>query len=486
MQRSLASLSKADRLFLQPVSANMKRARSISQLFFWCALLPSLATLLFLGIELRGAAHGRLLLGLLGGAVITLLGALAAAALGRRNLALRINPLRELAKSPEQPPKNFSRPAGAADDELGALARVLLARSGEWRQLLERLQSESARSDAILKSMAEGVLTVDHNLRVIFCNDSLARLLGVQIPLPPRTALLDIERDPALTELIAQTVASRSPSKQTLQLASADARVFEVSVNPLDESPQSGAIAILHDVTDLERLERVRKDFVANVSHELRTPLTAIRGYAETLLDGAIDDANNRRKFLEVILAHSIRLNNIASDLLVLSELESGRDQAEPERISVRAAIEGAVRAVEPEAHVRKVAITTGALEESFVCGARTRLEQALINLIDNAVKFNRPGGSVTVSAGRTDGNRVTISISDDGVGIPSEDLSRIFERFYRVNKARSRDVGGTGLGLSIVKHVVERMNGAIGVESQLGKGAVFTISLPECTSSPG
>jgi signal transduction histidine kinase len=229
----------------------------------------------------------------------------------------------------------------------------------------------------------------------------------------------------------------------------------------------------------LERVERVRKDFVANVSHELRTPLTAIRGYAETLLDGALEDEQNNRRFLEIIKAHTIRLNNIASDLLILSELESGSGASEAEPVSVRAALETALRTVEAQARVQNVRVTCGKIENFDVSGHRLRLEQALVNLIDNAVKFNKPEGEVRIESGRGPDGTGWISISDTGVGIPSGDLSRIFERFYRVDKARSREVGGTGLGLSIVKHVVERMSGTITVESEVGVGSKFTLTLP-------
>jgi two-component system phosphate regulon sensor histidine kinase PhoR len=226
----------------------------------------------------------------------------------------------------------------------------------------------------------------------------------------------------------------------------------------------------------------VRKDFVANVSHELRTPLTAIRGYTETLLEGALEDRENNRKFLEIIETHTIRLNSIASDLLALSELESGKAMAEQARVSVRAAMEAALRTVEAEARVRGVKLIRGPVEEVTVLGERVHLEQALVNLLDNAVKFNRPDGEVRVQVTLTRDDEVSVTIADNGIGIPSADLPRLFERFYRVDKARSREVGGTGLGLSIVKHIVERMHGRVTVESQLGKGSAFTILFP-CAS---
>jgi len=289
-----------------------------------------------------------------------------------------------------------------------------------------------------------------------------------------------VVRDPDLLEMLRTVVSSGESLKRRMHLTGADGRSFEVQTAPLEGAPASGAVAILHDITDLERLERVRKDFVANVSHELRTPLTAIRGYAETLLDGALDDPANRRKFVEIIQSHAIRLNNIASDLLTLSELESGGPPLAPGKLSVMGTLEAAMRTVESEAAMRQVRLGWGTVEDLQVMGYKIKLEQAFVNLLDNAVKFNRPGGDVWVEASRAASNRVAITVADTGIGIPSEDLPRICERFYRVDKARSREVGGTGLGLSIVKHVVEQMHGTVSVESQLGKGSRFTIMLPE------
>jgi two-component system phosphate regulon sensor histidine kinase PhoR len=246
-----------------------------------------------------------------------------------------------------------------------------------------------------------------------------------------------------------------------------------------------GAIAILYDTTDLERLEQIRKEFVANVSHELRTPLAGIIGYTDTLLDGALEDVQHNRRFLEIIRSNAVQLSSIASDLLVLSELESGYDPPEPEPISVRSVLESVLLTVQAEANTRDVKLIKADIEDVEVLGFRLRLEQAVLNLVANAIKFNKPGGEVRVRAGHTPEGRVTIEVADTGTGIPSQDLPRIFERFYRVDKGRSRQVGGTGLGLSIVKHVVERMNGSVSVESQLGKGTTFTMTLPGAQRGP-
>jgi two-component system, OmpR family, phosphate regulon sensor histidine kinase PhoR len=419
------------------------------------------------------AVHLRILEASLAAALV----ALALAYLFSRSFSARIRRLQCFAENLVEDDRARG-PLPTGDDELGALGRSLEQAAGRLRRLVDRLSLESARREAILSSMVEGVLAVDGDLRVTFCNDSFGRLIGAPNPIPERVTLVELVRDPALIEMISSVLRSGQSRKQRLHLPAAEGHSFEVQVTPLAATSGRGAIAILHDITDLERLERVRKDFVANVSHELRTPLTAIRGYAETLLEGALEDKENNRRFIEIIKTHAIRLGLIARDLLILSELEAGQGPVEPERISVRAAVHSALRTVEPEARAREVNVIPEALEDVEVAGSRVRLEQALVNLLDNALKFNRPGGEVRVASRQTDGY-ARISISDTGIGIPSEDLARIFERFYRVDKARSREVGGTGLGLSIVKHIVERMKGTIEVESRLGKGSTFTVQLP-------
>ncbi len=395
-----------------------------------------------------------------------------------RSFTRRINRLRAFAEILVK--ANFTeRPLQEADDELGSLTRSLNSMASQLRDLVERLGLESARREAILASMLEGVLAVDQDLRITFYNASFARAVGLRAEVPEKAHLVDVVRDPVLRDILSRVVTAGETLKQRLQLPAADSRAFEVQAAPMRVAGGRGAIAILHDITDLERLERVRKDFVANVSHELRTPLTAIRGYTETLLEGALEDQENNRKFLEIIKNHSIRLNSIASDLLALSELESGKASAEQVRVSVRAAVDAALRAVEAEAVGRRVKLVRGRVEDVEIFGDRVRLEQALVNLLTNAVKFNRPEGEARVEVTRTTDDEVCVTIADNGIGIPSADLPRLFERFYRVDKARSREVGGTGLGLSIVRHVIERMHGRVTVESQLGKGSVFTILLP-------
>jgi two-component system phosphate regulon sensor histidine kinase PhoR len=364
------------------------------------------------------------------------------------------------------------------DDDLGLLTRSLQRTAPRIRELVESLKLEGARREAILVSMVEGVLAVDKDLRVTFCNHSFARTVGARLPVIPGMPLAELARDPGLREIMTTVLATGERVEQRLTLPAAGAHSFEVLAGPLGGPPARGALAILHDVTELERLERVRKDFVANVSHELRTPLTAIRGYAETLLEGGLEDLRNNRRFVEIILSQATRLSNIASDLLSLSELESSGATAPPHAVSIRAALESALRTVESAARLQGVTLICEKLEDAKVIGHELRLEQVFVNLLDNAVKFNRPNGEVQIEM-RSKNGTVSILIGDTGIGIPSEDLPRVFERFYRVDKARSRAMGGTGLGLSIVKHAVEQMGGTIKVDSRLGEGSEFTIALP-------
>jgi two-component system phosphate regulon sensor histidine kinase PhoR len=362
--------------------------------------------------------------------------------------------------------------------ELQRLSRAMKLRAERIRQVIERANLELSHRETILAAMAEGVLAIDQNLKVIFCNDAFARAFGTRTPGVAGRTFYEVVREPALLNMLEIVVRSGTSERDRFRMPSAGGRWFEARALPLGAAPTRGAVVVLHDITDLQHQEQVRKDFVADVSHELRTPLSAIRGYAETLLDGALQDSGNSRKFVEIMLAQTIRLNNIASDLLVLSELDSGAAPGPPESVALRQVIESALNTVQSEAALRHVHLRKGEFQECNVAGYRFRLEQALVNLLDNAVKFNRPDGEVTVECGWAEDGRVRVSVRDTGIGIASEDLKRIFERFYRVDKARSRPAGGTGLGLPIVREVIERMGGRVEVESQLGRGSTFTILL--------
>lgn len=404
--------------------------------------------------------------------------ALAVAFLVSRSLTKKVRRLKRIADglagtAPE--PISLYDPG----DDLSALERSLTTVAQELHALVDSLRFESARRQAILSNMAEGVLAVDPDVHVTFCNQAFLRAVQFRGENFEGLSLLELVRDPELHDLVRHVVSSGEPGKLRMKLSPATTRVFDVHATAIAMAAGHGAIVIFHDITDLERLEQVRKDFVANVSHELRTPLAGIIGYAETLLEGALDDKANREQFVEIIRANAVRLGSITADLLVLSELESGAETQEQETIAVRGVVESVLLTVEAEARDRNVALQRDSIDDLYVAGSRLRLEQAVLNLVANAIKFNRPGGEVRVGVKRDASDAVAITVSDTGVGIPYQDLPRIFERFYRVDKARSRQVGGTGLGLSIVKHVVERMKGTVSVESQLGRGTTFTIRLP-------
>ncbi len=364
--------------------------------------------------------------------------------------------------------------------EIEGLARSMHGMAGRVRSIVEQANLEASRRDTVLACMAEGVLAVDHQLRVIFCNDAFARAFRTRIPTREGIWLYELVREPLLREILEHVLKGVSSETGRFQLPSAEGRWFEARALPFGSSRSGGAVIVLHDITDIQRQEQLRKDFVADVSHELRTPLAAIRGYAETLLDGGLEDQENNRRFLQIILSHTIRLNDIASDLLVLSELDSETGPAPAASpVSILDVFESAANTVATAARLRDIRIDGTACEDLTVLGLRFRLEQVLVNLLDNAVKFNRPGGEVRVECRSTGQDRVEISVSDTGMGIPSGDTGKIFERFYRVDKARSRPAGGTGLGLPIVREIVSRMGGTITVESQLGRGSKFIVTLP-------
>jgi two-component system phosphate regulon sensor histidine kinase PhoR len=315
------------------------------------------------------------------------------------------------------------------------------------------------------------------------------------LPLQGR-ALIGVTRDPDLQELV--RAAMHGPAHQLLVreiVFEADQRqTLRVTASPIAESgvaPQH-VILVFHDISELKRLEATRRDFVANVSHELRTPLTAIRGYAETLLNGAIDDAPTARKFLAVIERHSERLTRLTDDLLTLSDLELGRAALQRDAIPLAPCVDAAFEVMHDKAEQRSVKLHSdlpGDLPPLLVDA--DRLEQVLLNLLDNAVKYSNSGGVVTVSARRlqrssgepggasTLSRWVEMSVSDTGIGIPSPDLPRLTERFYRVDKARSRELGGTGLGLAIVKHIMQVHGGTMRIESEVGRGTRVTVIFP-------
>jgi two-component system phosphate regulon sensor histidine kinase PhoR len=368
-------------------------------------------------------------------------------------------------------------------DEIGALGRALNRMALRLREKIDDLQQEQAKVGAILDGMVEGVLAVDGHDHVVLMNERARAMFGLPAGRGDGRPFLEVIRNLDLHQVLRQARAAgegRATARE-LRLGGPVERVVQVNAVPLRLGREEiGAVMVVHDVTELRRLEQVRTEFVANVSHELRTPLTAIQGYLETLLSGALEEGDNARRFLEVVFRHTERLGRLLNDLTDLSNIELGKVSLRLEATALAEVVESVLTIIRPRAESGKVGLIAalpGALP--LVVADHDRLAQILINLVDNAVKYTPAGGRVTVAAREAGGERVEVSVRDTGVGIPSSDLPRITERFYRVDKARSRELGGTGLGLAIVKHLVIAHGGELAIDSELGKGTTVRFTLP-------
>lgn len=368
-------------------------------------------------------------------------------------------------------------------DELGSLAESLNATANVLQRTIDELREERNRVAAILEGMRAGVLATDAEGRVTLMNPVLARILQVDLKASLGHKVIEIVRNAELKAIFDRVLAEKKEVTATVEMVLTTTRSFDVVAVPLSEAAErpGGVVAVLHDITRLKELENIRRDFVANVSHELRTPLTSIRGFAETLLEGALEDRKNNRRFVEIIKSHAIRLSDLTMDLLTLATLESESFQLNHEQIEVSSLVHDVVESIRPIAQRKRQEITTRIAEGlPPVRADRGRLRQVLINLLDNAVKFTPDEGKISLEVFLApQGAGMTVQVRDSGIGIPPSDLPRIFERFYRVDKARSREQGGTGLGLAIVKHIVEAHRGRIEVKSHLGQGSEFCFTLP-------
>ena len=370
-------------------------------------------------------------------------------------------------------------------DEIGEVAIGLNAMGRQLSETIQTITGERNEREAVLAGMTEGVFAVDGDERVITINAAAADLLGVAPEQAHGRSIQEVVRNPDLQAFVAAVLSGEGP-RETELVVHADQNPRELRVHGAqlsegdDDGEGHGAVVVLNDVTRIRHYEAIRRDFVANVSHEIKTPVTTIKGFAETLLDGALDDRDDAERFLRIIVGQADRLSAIIGDLLSLSSLESdAEDAAIPlERGSIRDVLQVALDVCEMKAGDRHVTLTLTCPEELYAEINPPLLEQAVVNLIDNAVKYSPEGAAVAVSAG-VEAAGLSIKVKDSGRGIPREHLTRLFERFYRVDKARSRDMGGTGLGLSIVKHIAVAHGGWVAVESTPGLGSTFTITLP-------
>ncbi len=373
-----------------------------------------------------------------------------------------------------------------AKDREGELSKVSLAlnkMAEKLDDLFQKVEFEKRQLEAVLSSMNEGVMLLSTSGKIMLVNDALSEMFDIKVT-PLDKQYWEVFRNTDINELIEYILKTDKGSKREISVFYPRERNYLVNVRTLDY-PEKVLIVVVFDITDFKSLEKIKADFIANVSHELRTPLTAIKGYTETLEEEAYENREDRRQFLGIIKRHTDRLINIVSDLLVLSEIESKESlsvkmgSSDFEDVDISEVVKSSYESLKGKISEKNLQVEINVREGiPDIKGNRFLLEQMLVNLIDNAVKYTPERGSVNINAYSEDSN-ITLEISDTGIGIPKENLNRIFERFYRVDKTRSRKLGGTGLGLSIVKHIAIIHNGKIDVESEVGKGSRFIITLP-------
>ncbi len=369
-------------------------------------------------------------------------------------------------------------------EEIGDLAEVMNEMAARLEDRIKTVIRQRNEQEAVFSSMVEGLLAVDTDERIIKVNRAASTFLGVDAEAVSGRTIQEVVRNPALQNFVARALSTVEPVEGDIVLHNGSGERFLQAhgtqlYNPGGE--RRGAVIVLNDVTRLRRLENVRRDFVANVSHELKTPITSIKGFVETLQDGAINVPRDAEHFLNIIAKQADRMNSIIEDLLLISRVEQ---EVEKEKIrfetgKVRAVLQEAIQVVESKGNNKDIKIELECPDTLLARINPALLEQAVINLVDNAIKYSEPGDRVTVSA-QQGAEEVLISVADRGCGVEKEHLPRLFERFYRVDKARSRKLGGTGLGLAIVKHIVQAHRGRVTVESTPNEGSTFSIHLPK------
>ena len=370
-------------------------------------------------------------------------------------------------------------PGDGKGDTLESLGFSLNQTAQRLDRTIRTLTEERNLSSAILGSMVEGVAVVNGVERLVFANPGFAQILGLDVPPVSGSSLLEVVRQTELIEAVRRVLAGEPRVEAEIVTGTLRQHYFAATVASVRAGETSGAVIVLHDITELRKLERVRRDFVANVSHEFRTPLTAIQGFSETLLAGAVNDPNNRDRFLGIILEHSRRLARLTEDLLRLSEMDAERLELEVRRLAVSQLVESCYETAQHRAAEKGLTLSLQLPDRlPDIAGDSRRLQEVLQNLLDNAIQYTLPGGKIVLSA-EAQNDEVIFTVSDTGIGIPRSDQPRIFERFYRVDAARSREAGGTGLGLSIAKHLIEVHGGRIWVESEVGEGSQFHFSIP-------
>ncbi len=367
-------------------------------------------------------------------------------------------------------------------EELAGLAESLNAMATELDAQIHTITQQRAEQEAVLASMAEGVVAVDPSERVIAVNRAASSMLGIEPENVRGRPVQEVIRNTGIHKLVAASLESETPVEREFVLTSGPEMFVQARGTALRDEygNRAGAVVVLNDMTRMRRLENMRRDFVANVSHELRTPVTSIKGFVETLMDGSDKDPADTARFMAIVSKHADRLNAIIEDLLFLSRIEQGpsQDDAIFDVVEMDRIVDSVIENFSPAAAERRMDIVKNCAAGISTRASAQLLEHALGNILDNAIKYSQEGSSIRVSCSR-DGEGVVMEVRDEGIGIPASDLPRIFERFYRVDKARSREMGGTGLGLAIAKHIVQAHGGRITVESEPGVGSTFTVHMP-------
>jgi two-component system phosphate regulon sensor histidine kinase PhoR len=390
------------------------------------------------------------------------------------------HPVRELVEAVGRvgEPGAAPRLVPVGDSQQVALAEAFNETSERLATRINRLEEDRQQLRTVLSGMVEGVVVLDAEQRVLFANDRAAELLEFKVASPVRRHLWEVVRHRPLLDAVRHAQQNAEPHREEVRWSGQTARSLTVHAARLPGHPPRGIVLVLHDTTELRRLERLRQDFVANVSHELKTPLSVIKVCVETLLDGAIEDAEHRGRFLEQISRQSDRLHALILDLLSLARIESGDELYDFRTVELDAVVQACIERHRPRAAARNQELLVTPPEQPVRAWAdEEAVDQILENLLDNALKYTPDGGRIEVRWRRDD--QAVVEVSDTGIGIPEADLPRIFERFYRVDRARSREMGGTGLGLSIVKHLAQAMHGSVRATSRLGEGTTFHVRLP-------